>query len=79
MCMLYSTNLICEKCKINNLCQNIPGGTLRRNDVILKSMLRYDVALTSLWHFDVKCPLGVVFCNLKACVIRLGLSLFARF
>ena len=40
MCMLYSTNLICEKYKINSLCQNISGGTLRRNDVILKSMLR---------------------------------------
>ena len=75
MCMLYSTNLICEKYKINSPCQNIPGGTLRRNDVILKPMLRCDVAPTSLWHrFDVKCPLGLVFCNLKVCVIRLGLS-----
>ena len=73
--MLHSTNLISEKCKINSLCQNIPGGTLRRNDVILKSMMRYDVTPASLWHrFDVKRPLGLVFCNLKVCVIRLGIS-----
>ena len=80
MCIIAVSPLICEKSKINSICQNIPGDTSRLNDVTLKSMLRYDVAPTSLWHhFDVKCPLGLVFCNLKVCVIRLGLSLCARF
>ena len=35
-----------------------PAGTWRRNDVMLTSMRRKDVALTLIWrHFDVMSPL----------------------
>ena len=40
---------------------NIPAGIWCKNDVVLTSMRRDDVASTSIQrHFDTKCPLGYV-------------------
>ena len=43
----------------NSFLQGNPAGTRRKNDVVLTSMRRDDVASTSIQrHFVTKCPLG---------------------
>ena len=59
---LYFSQDVCINCFVNGneTHQTLPAGTWRRNDVMLASMRREDVASTLVWRrYNVMCPLGL--------------------